>query len=151
MAHWHDWWNKLSGFQRQLILLMSMVDDFWSSLTEGQRTVTGDWQSKTKWAQNVFASYFISFRILSTLFSGIIAVNATVLCCWRIPIMQRSMIKYFTSNPASSEYAGSGFSCVTLSWSCFWAMIPGLLYSYINGNTFNAKYLQLMERSKMYQ
>eukprot|EP00066_Takifugu_rubripes_P009031 XP_003975640.1 PREDICTED: presenilins-associated rhomboid-like protein, mitochondrial [Takifugu rubripes] len=72
MAHWHDWWNKLSGFQRQLILLMSTVDDFWSSLTEGQRTVT-----------------------------GIIAVNAVVLCCWRIPIMQRSMIKYFTSNPAS--------------------------------------------------
>ncbi|CAG07672.1 unnamed protein product, partial [Tetraodon nigroviridis] len=72
MAHWHDWWNKLSGFQRQLILLMSMVDDFWSSLTEGQKTVT-----------------------------GIVAVNAVVLCCWRIPIMQRSMIKYFTSNPAS--------------------------------------------------
>ncbi|KAI3374341.1 hypothetical protein L3Q82_006179 [Scortum barcoo] len=40
MAHWHEWWNQLSGFQRQLILLMSMVDDFWSSLTEGQKTVT---------------------------------------------------------------------------------------------------------------
>ncbi|XP_020504980.1 presenilin-associated rhomboid-like protein A, mitochondrial [Labrus bergylta] len=72
MAYWHDWWNQLSGFQRQLILLMSLVDDFWGSLTEGQRTVT-----------------------------GIIAVNAVVLCCWRIPLMQRSMIKYFTSNPAS--------------------------------------------------
>ncbi|XP_049453989.1 presenilins-associated rhomboid-like protein, mitochondrial [Epinephelus fuscoguttatus] len=72
MAYWHDWWNQLSSFQRQVILLMSTVDDFWSSLTEGQRTVT-----------------------------GIIAVNAVVLCCWRIPSMQRSMIKYFTSNPAS--------------------------------------------------
>ncbi|KAM3604528.1 uncharacterized protein V6R79_012607 [Siganus canaliculatus] len=72
MAYWHEWWNQLSGFQRQLILMMSMVDDFWSSLTEGQRTVT-----------------------------GIIAINAVVLCCWRIPAMQRSMIKYFTSNPAS--------------------------------------------------
>ncbi|XP_062284355.1 presenilin-associated rhomboid-like protein A, mitochondrial isoform X2 [Scomber scombrus] len=72
MTHWHDWWNQLTGFQRQLILLMSMADDFWSSLTEGQRTVT-----------------------------GIIAINAVVLCCWRIPSMQRSMIKYFTSNPAS--------------------------------------------------
>ncbi|TKS79889.1 Presenilins-associated rhomboid-like protein, mitochondrial [Collichthys lucidus] len=72
MAYWHDWWKQLSGFQRQLILLMSMMDDFWSSLTEGQRTVT-----------------------------GIIAVNAVVLCCWRMPSMQRSMIKYFTSNPAS--------------------------------------------------
>ncbi|XP_041804383.1 presenilins-associated rhomboid-like protein, mitochondrial isoform X2 [Chelmon rostratus] len=72
MAYWHDWWSQLSSLQRQLILVMSMVDDFWSSLTEGQRTVT-----------------------------GIIAVNAAVLCCWRIPSMQRSMIKYFTSNPAS--------------------------------------------------
>uniref|UniRef100_A0A3Q3WK93 rhomboid protease n=1 Tax=Mola mola TaxID=94237 RepID=A0A3Q3WK93_MOLML len=33
--------------------------------------------------------------------SGIIAVNAVVLCCWRIPVMQRRMIKYFTSNPVS--------------------------------------------------
>ncbi|XP_023132339.1 presenilins-associated rhomboid-like protein, mitochondrial isoform X1 [Amphiprion ocellaris] len=72
MTYWHNWWSQLSSFQRQLILLMSMVDDFWSSLTEGQKTVT-----------------------------GIIAVNAAVLCCWRIPSMQRSMIKYFTSNPAS--------------------------------------------------
>ncbi|XP_074545396.1 presenilin-associated rhomboid-like protein A, mitochondrial [Halichoeres trimaculatus] len=72
MAYWHEWWNQLSNFQRQLILLMSTVDDFWSSLSEGQRTVT-----------------------------GIIALNAAVLCCWRIPSMQRSMIKYFTSNPAS--------------------------------------------------
>ncbi|KAG8014139.1 Presenilins-associated rhomboid-like protein [Nibea albiflora] len=72
MAYWHEWWKQLSGFQRQLILLMSMMDDIWSSLTEGQRTVT-----------------------------GIIAVNAVVLCCWRMPSMQRSMIKYFTSNPAS--------------------------------------------------
>ncbi|XP_059200089.1 presenilin-associated rhomboid-like protein A, mitochondrial isoform X1 [Centropristis striata] len=72
MKYWHDWWKQLSGFQKQLILLMSMADDFWSSLTEGQRTVT-----------------------------GIIAVNAVVLCCWRIPAMQRSMVKYFTSNPAS--------------------------------------------------
>ncbi|XP_037643157.1 presenilins-associated rhomboid-like protein, mitochondrial [Sebastes umbrosus] len=72
MTYWHEWWNQLSGFQQQLILLMSMVDDFWSSLTEGQKTAT-----------------------------GIIAVNAVVLCCWRIPSMQRTMIKYFTSNPAS--------------------------------------------------
>ena len=42
MAYWHNWWNQLSGFQRQLILVMSMVDDFWSNLTEGQRTVTGN-------------------------------------------------------------------------------------------------------------
>lgn len=44
-------------------------------------------------------------------FLGIIALNAAVLCCWRIPSMQRSMLKYFTSNPASSE-----FTCATWSW-----------------------------------
>ncbi|XP_029310046.1 presenilin-associated rhomboid-like protein A, mitochondrial [Cottoperca gobio] len=84
MTYWHNWWNQLSGFQRQLLLLMSMVDDFWSSLTEGQKTVT-----------------------------GIIAVNAVVLCCWRIPAMQRSMIKYFTSNPASKT------QCLPMVLSCF--------------------------------
>uniref|UniRef100_A0A8C7Y8N9 rhomboid protease n=1 Tax=Oryzias sinensis TaxID=183150 RepID=A0A8C7Y8N9_9TELE len=72
MAYWHDWWNQLSGLQRQALLLMSMLDDFWSSLSEGQKTVT-----------------------------GIIAINTVVLCCWRIPSMQRNMIKYFTSNPVS--------------------------------------------------
>ncbi|CAG5896743.1 unnamed protein product [Menidia menidia] len=71
-AYWHDWWNQLSNFQRQIILLMSVVDDFWNSLTEGQKTVT-----------------------------GIIAVNVAVLCCWRVPSMQRTMLKYFTANPAS--------------------------------------------------
>ncbi|XP_034559413.1 presenilins-associated rhomboid-like protein, mitochondrial isoform X2 [Notolabrus celidotus] len=84
MAYWHEWWNQLSGLQRQLILLMSTVDDLWSSLTEGQRTVT-----------------------------GIIALNAVVLCCWRIPSMQRSMIKYFTSNPASKT------RCLPMVLSCF--------------------------------
>ncbi|XP_014044784.1 presenilin-associated rhomboid-like protein A, mitochondrial isoform X1 [Salmo salar] len=72
MTYWHNWWNQLTDFQKQVILLMSFVDDFWSSLTEGQQMAT-----------------------------GIIAVNAVVLCCWRIPSMQRSMVKYFTANPAS--------------------------------------------------
>ncbi|CAI5641288.1 unnamed protein product [Oreochromis niloticus] len=84
MAYWHDWWNQLSSFQRQLILLVSMVDDFWNSLTEGQKTVT-----------------------------GIIALNAAVLCCWRIPSMQRSMLKYFTSNPASKT------RCLPMALSSF--------------------------------
>ncbi|XP_056276989.1 presenilins-associated rhomboid-like protein, mitochondrial isoform X2 [Pseudoliparis swirei] len=73
MAFWHNWWNQLSGFQQQLILLMSVADEFWSSLTEGHQTVT-----------------------------GIIALNVVVLCCWRIPYLHRSMIKYFMSNPASN-------------------------------------------------
>ncbi|XP_012681777.2 presenilins-associated rhomboid-like protein, mitochondrial isoform X1 [Clupea harengus] len=71
-AHWHKWWNQLTDFQRQVIMFMSMVDDMWSGMSEGQRVAT-----------------------------GIIAVNAAVLCCWRIPSLQRSMLKYFTSNPAS--------------------------------------------------
>ncbi|KAL7850951.1 hypothetical protein AOLI_G00213070 [Acnodon oligacanthus] len=71
-AYWHNWWNQLSAFQKQVILLMSVVDDWWSRKTEGQKTVM-----------------------------GIIALNTVVLCCWRIPYMQRSMLKYFTSNPAS--------------------------------------------------
>uniref|UniRef100_A0A3Q2UV10 rhomboid protease n=1 Tax=Haplochromis burtoni TaxID=8153 RepID=A0A3Q2UV10_HAPBU len=76
--------QTLSSFQRQLILLVSMVDDFWNSLTEGQKTVT-----------------------------GIIALNAAVLCCWRIPSMQRSMLKYFTSNPASKT------RCLPMALSSF--------------------------------
>uniref|UniRef100_UPI003AABE7AE presenilin-associated rhomboid-like protein, mitochondrial n=1 Tax=Centroberyx gerrardi TaxID=166262 RepID=UPI003AABE7AE len=48
------------------------INQWWNSLSEGQRTV-----------------------------SGIIAANVVVFCCWRVPSLQRSMIKYFTSNPAS--------------------------------------------------
>ncbi|XP_028276150.1 presenilins-associated rhomboid-like protein, mitochondrial isoform X2 [Parambassis ranga] len=48
------------------------INQWWNSLSEGQRTV-----------------------------SGIIAVNALVFCCWRVPSLQRVMIKYFTANPAS--------------------------------------------------
>ncbi|XP_069755424.1 presenilin-associated rhomboid-like protein, mitochondrial isoform X3 [Narcine bancroftii] len=52
--------------------IRKQVNQWWNSLTEGQRTVT-----------------------------GIIAVNALVFCLWRIPSMQWTMVKYFTSNPAS--------------------------------------------------
>lgn len=48
------------------------INQWWNSLSEGQRTVT-----------------------------GIIAVNAVVFCCWRVPSLQRFMIRYFTANPAS--------------------------------------------------
>ncbi|XP_029922426.1 presenilins-associated rhomboid-like protein, mitochondrial [Myripristis murdjan] len=48
------------------------INQWWNSLSEGQRTV-----------------------------SGIIVANALVFCCWRVPSLQRSMVKYFTSNPAS--------------------------------------------------
>uniref|UniRef100_A0A3P9A5K0 rhomboid protease n=1 Tax=Esox lucius TaxID=8010 RepID=A0A3P9A5K0_ESOLU len=71
-TYWHNWWNQLTDFQKQAILLLSFADDIWSGLTEGQQVA-----------------------------SAIIAVNAMVLCCWRIPSMQRSMLKYFIANPAS--------------------------------------------------
>uniref|UniRef100_A0AAY5KU16 rhomboid protease n=1 Tax=Esox lucius TaxID=8010 RepID=A0AAY5KU16_ESOLU len=48
------------------------INQWWNSLSEGHRTV-----------------------------SGIIAANVVVFCCWRVPSLQRSMMKYFTSNPAS--------------------------------------------------
>ncbi|OCT94515.1 presenilins-associated rhomboid-like protein, mitochondrial [Xenopus laevis] len=48
------------------------VNEWWNSLSEGQKTV-----------------------------SGIIALNGLVFCLWRVPSLQRTMIRYFTSNPAS--------------------------------------------------
>ncbi|KAL2097938.1 hypothetical protein ACEWY4_007145 [Coilia grayii] len=83
-AYWHNWWNQLTDFQRQVILLMSLVDDMWSGLSEGQKVAT-----------------------------GIIAVNAAVLCCWRIPSLERTMFKYFTTNPASKT------RCVPMLLSSF--------------------------------
>ncbi|XP_011841529.1 PREDICTED: presenilins-associated rhomboid-like protein, mitochondrial isoform X3 [Mandrillus leucophaeus] len=49
------------------------INKWWNNLSDGQRTVT-----------------------------GIIAANALVFCLWRVPSLQRTMIRYFTSNPASS-------------------------------------------------
>ncbi|XP_036880100.1 presenilin-associated rhomboid-like protein, mitochondrial isoform X4 [Manis javanica] len=48
------------------------INKWWNNLSDGQRTVT-----------------------------GIIAANVFVFCLWRVPSLQRTMIKYFTSNPAS--------------------------------------------------
>ncbi|XP_067109151.1 presenilin-associated rhomboid-like protein A, mitochondrial isoform X1 [Osmerus mordax] len=84
MSVWHSWWRQLPELQRQAIMLLSLLDDTWSSLTQGQRTAT-----------------------------GIIVMNAAVLCCWRIPSLQRTMIKYFTANPASKT------RCLPMILSCF--------------------------------
>ncbi|XP_051522297.1 presenilins-associated rhomboid-like protein, mitochondrial [Myxocyprinus asiaticus] len=65
-----DWLEKIRP-QKQGDL-RKQVNQWWNSLSEGQKTVT-----------------------------GIIAANALVFCCWRIPPLQRSMLKYFTSNPSS--------------------------------------------------
>uniref|UniRef100_A0ABK0LXL4 Presenilin-associated rhomboid-like protein, mitochondrial n=1 Tax=Rattus norvegicus TaxID=10116 RepID=A0ABK0LXL4_RAT len=52
--------------------LRKEINKWWNSLSDGQRTVT-----------------------------GIIAANALVFCLWRVPSLHRTMIRYFTSNPAS--------------------------------------------------
>ncbi|XP_044059095.1 presenilins-associated rhomboid-like protein, mitochondrial isoform X2 [Siniperca chuatsi] len=65
-----DWLEKMRPQKRGD--LRKEINQWWHSLSEGQRTVT-----------------------------GIIAANAIVFCCWRVPSLQRSMIKYFTANPAS--------------------------------------------------
>ncbi|NP_001404509.1 presenilin-associated rhomboid-like protein, mitochondrial isoform 2 precursor [Mus musculus] len=54
--------------------LRKEINKWWNSLSDGQRTVT-----------------------------GIIAANALVFCLWRVPSLQRTMIRYFTSNPASTN------------------------------------------------
>lgn len=60
------------------------VNEWWNSLSEGQKTV-----------------------------SGIIAANIFVFCLWRVPSMQRTMIRYFTSNPASKSI------CLPMTLSTF--------------------------------
>uniref|UniRef100_A0A8D2AUF9 rhomboid protease n=1 Tax=Sciurus vulgaris TaxID=55149 RepID=A0A8D2AUF9_SCIVU len=53
--------------------LRKEINKWWNNLSDGQRTVT-----------------------------GIIAANVLVFCLWRVPSLQRTMMRYFTSNPASS-------------------------------------------------
>ncbi|XP_063117195.1 presenilin-associated rhomboid-like protein, mitochondrial isoform X3 [Cavia porcellus] len=52
--------------------LRKEINKWWNNLSDGQRTVT-----------------------------GIITANVLVFCLWRVPSLQRTMIRYFTSNPAS--------------------------------------------------
>ncbi|XP_075120449.1 presenilin-associated rhomboid-like protein, mitochondrial isoform X2 [Leptodactylus fuscus] len=52
--------------------LRKQVNEWWNGLSDGQKTV-----------------------------SGIIAANVLVFCLWRVPNLQRIMVRYFTSNPAS--------------------------------------------------
>uniref|UniRef100_A0A4W4H4M7 rhomboid protease n=1 Tax=Electrophorus electricus TaxID=8005 RepID=A0A4W4H4M7_ELEEL len=65
-----DWLDKLRPQKHGD--LRKQVNQWWNSLSEGQRSVT-----------------------------GIIVANALVFCCWRIPVLQHAMVKYFTSDPAS--------------------------------------------------
>ncbi|XP_061073386.1 presenilin-associated rhomboid-like protein, mitochondrial [Conger conger] len=65
-----DWMEKLRPQKQGDV--RKEVNQWWNSLSEGQRTVT-----------------------------GIIGLNALVFCLWRVPSLQRAMMKYFTSNPSS--------------------------------------------------
>uniref|UniRef100_A0A672H917 rhomboid protease n=1 Tax=Salarias fasciatus TaxID=181472 RepID=A0A672H917_SALFA len=65
-----DWLDRLRPAKRGDA--RKEINQWWNSLSEGQRTVT-----------------------------GIIAANVAVFCCWRVPALQRLMIRYFTANPAS--------------------------------------------------
>ncbi|XP_012705325.2 presenilins-associated rhomboid-like protein, mitochondrial isoform X1 [Fundulus heteroclitus] len=67
-----DWLERVRPQKRGD--LRREINQWWNSLTEGQKTVT-----------------------------GIIAANAVVFCCWRVPSLQRLMVRYFTSNPASKS------------------------------------------------
>ncbi|XP_013888759.1 presenilins-associated rhomboid-like protein, mitochondrial [Austrofundulus limnaeus] len=65
-----DWLEKIRPQKRGDF--RKEINQWWHSLTEGQRTVT-----------------------------GIIAANVIVFCCWRVRSLQPFMVRYFISNPAS--------------------------------------------------
>ncbi|CAL9684561.1 unnamed protein product [Knipowitschia caucasica] len=77
-----DWLDRLRPKKRGD--LRREMNQWWNSLSEGQRTVT-----------------------------GIIALNVLVFCCWRIPSLQRTMIQYFTADPASKT------RCLPMLFSSF--------------------------------
>ncbi|XP_019716832.1 presenilins-associated rhomboid-like protein, mitochondrial isoform X1 [Hippocampus comes] len=65
-----DWLERVRPQKRGDV--RKEVNQWWNSLSEGQRTVT-----------------------------AILAANVVVFCCWRVPWLQRSMFKYFTADPVS--------------------------------------------------
>ncbi|XP_076025975.1 presenilin-associated rhomboid-like protein, mitochondrial isoform X2 [Genypterus blacodes] len=97
-----DWMEKMRPSKRGDV--RKEINQWWTSLSEGQRTVT-----------------------------GIIALNALVFCCWRVPSLQRSMIKYFTSNPASKTLC-SPMLLSTFSHYSFFHMAANMyvLWSFSN-------------------
>ncbi|KAG7257892.1 hypothetical protein CRUP_007043 [Coryphaenoides rupestris] len=62
------------------------VNQWWNSLSKGQRVVT-----------------------------GIIAANLLVYCCWKVPSLQRTMLRYFTSDPSASKAVCSSMLLSTFS------------------------------------
>lgn len=90
------------------------INQWWLSLTEGQRTVTGETRAvlqhflpvlvlSTKQGVAASLSPLILGSSAPAALAGIVAANVLVFLCWRVPALQRSMVQYFTSNPASSK------------------------------------------------
>ncbi|KAM9732772.1 LOW QUALITY PROTEIN: presenilin-associated rhomboid-like protein, mitochondrial [Menidia menidia] len=65
-----DWLERVRPQKRGDI--RKEVNQWWNSLSEGQRTVT-----------------------------GLVGLNLLVFLCWRLPPLQRLMVRYFTADPAS--------------------------------------------------
>uniref|UniRef100_A0A8C8HT32 rhomboid protease n=1 Tax=Oncorhynchus tshawytscha TaxID=74940 RepID=A0A8C8HT32_ONCTS len=89
-----DWLEKLRP-QKQGDL-RKWINQWWNGLSEGQPP-----PPIFHYPLISHLSFILSFSTPLLSLSGIIAANAVVFCCWRVPSLQRSMIKYFTSNPAS--------------------------------------------------
>ncbi|KAM7321791.1 hypothetical protein ACRRTK_018632 [Alexandromys fortis] len=53
------------------------------------------------YSENVRSFLSSEVSCIKNVAPGIIAANALVFCLWRVPSLHRTMIRYFTSNPAS--------------------------------------------------
>lgn len=73
---WTDWvhkqWNEMEGWQHKQGDIRKEINKWWNNLTEGQKV-----------------------------FWPICFINTVVFACWNNPSFQRTMLKYFCSNPAA--------------------------------------------------
>ncbi|XP_048659928.1 presenilins-associated rhomboid-like protein, mitochondrial isoform X1 [Marmota marmota marmota] len=111
--------------------LRKEINKWWNNLSDGQRTVTGQrvesgpclssgrclpvmgWPTLgpsfraeprghvTSLSQKVNVIWWFLPADSDDRMVGIIAANVLVFCLWRVPSLQRTMMRYFTSNPAS--------------------------------------------------
>ncbi|XP_064440625.1 presenilin-associated rhomboid-like protein, mitochondrial isoform X1 [Mirounga angustirostris] len=91
------------------------INKWWNNLSDGQRTVTvfslvviSSARDTLLLCSAVVLAISRSVCCMSLVSEGslrnpqgIIAANVFVFCLWRVPSLQRTMIRYFTSNPAS--------------------------------------------------
>ncbi|XP_077467521.1 presenilin-associated rhomboid-like protein, mitochondrial [Stigmatopora argus] len=89
-----DWLERVRPQKRGDV--RKEVNHWWNTLSEGQRTVTGKQSGRP-----VILSFHFLISATFVPPAAILAVNAVVFCCWRVPRLQRAMFKYFTADPAS--------------------------------------------------